>query len=122
MDRFERLARAMVRNVITSDYPHLALPAVIYAKVESAKMLDKTFTVGDLVITNESTGTSFPAHIQKHWFEYKLKALDQFGNENTKYPPMPGIKSKIRLKTGAIAAVALPYGTLVPVIIGEVEI
>ena len=35
---------------------------------------------------------------------------------------MPGIKSKIRLETGAIAAVALPYGTLAPVIIGEVEI
>lgn len=57
-----------------------------------------------------------------YWYEYKLTVIDRFGNPDTNYPALPGIKSKKQFKAGAVVAVALPYGDLTPAIIGEVEL
>ena len=46
--------------------------------------------------------------------------VDRFGNTDSNYPALPGVCSRMQLQEGALAAIALPYGDLTPVIIGEV--
>ena len=41
-------------------------------------------------------------------------------NEDSSFPPLPNVRSRIQLQAGALAAIALPFGDLTPVIIGEV--
>lgn len=67
-------------------------------------------------------GTINDPGIDVYWYEYKLTVIDRFGNPDTNYPALPGIKSKKQFKAGAVVAVALPYGDLTPAIIGEVEL
>lgn len=117
----EEMIAAVVKKLFAKEYPHLKLPAVVFAKVDSAKK-GSTYTIDDLIIHNDDVGTSFHGHITAYWYEYKLTVLDRFGNVDSKYPALPGVKSKKQFKAGAIVAVALPYGDLLPSIIGEVEL
>lgn len=118
----EQMVKAIIRKTLAEDYSHLKLPAVTYAKVDSAKKLGDTFEVEELVIHNDETGTSYEGHITANWYEYKLTVLDRFGNADQQFPPLPGIKSKKQFEAGAVVAIALPYGELTPAIIGEVEL
>ena len=52
--------------------------------------------------------------------EYTLWVVDRFGSEDSSFPALPGVRSRIPLQAGALAAIALPFGDLTPVIIGEV--
>lgn len=91
----EEFTKAAVDKIIAEDYPHLKLPAVVYATVMGQK----------------SAGA---------WNEYTLAVLDRFGNRDESFPTIPGVMSKLGFEAGATVAVALVYGDLTPVIIGEV--
>lgn len=117
----EEMVKNVVKKSIATDFPHLKLPAVIFATVASVKKLD-TFDEVDLIIHNDDTGTSFHGHITHNWFEYVLNVVDRFGNPDDEYPTLPQIKSKMQFEAGAIVVVGLPYGDLTPTIIGEVKL
>lgn len=117
----EEMVKAVIKKYLAADCPHLKLPAVIYASVRSVKRLD-TYDIEELVIHNDESGSSFQGHTIAYWYEYTLTVLDQFGNADDQYPALPGIKSKSRFRTGAVVAIALPYGDLEPTIIGEVSL
>lgn len=89
--------------------------------MDTVKKLD-TYELKDLVIYNEDAGTRFRARIEAYWYEYKLTVLDRFGNPDQRFPALPQIKSKKQFQQGAAVVVALPYGELVPSIIGEVKL
>ncbi|WP_312938889.1 carbamoyl-phosphate synthase subunit L [Oscillibacter sp.] len=109
-----------VKTVVEKQYPHLKRPAVVYASVTAAQMLSDTYTLTNLQITNTDSSTSFNGSIKAHWFEYSLRVLDQFGNEDESYPEIPAVRSKLQLNTGATVAVGYAFNTVEPVIIGEV--
>lgn len=117
----EEMVRSVIDKTLATNYPHLKLPAVIYATIASAKKLPETFDV-KLVIHNDEGGGSYQGHITANWYEYILNVVDRFGNADEAFPPLPGIKSKMQFKTGAVVAVALPYGDLTLEIIGEVQL
>lgn len=117
----EEMVKAIIKKYLAADCPHLKLPAVVYASVRSAKKLD-TYEIEELVIHNDESGSSFQGHITAYWYEYTLTVLDQFGNADDQYPALPGIRSKRQFQTGAVVAIALPYGDLEPTIIGEVSL
>lgn len=117
----EEMVKAIIKKSVAADYPHLKLPAVVFASVKSATKLD-AYEIEELVIHNDDTGGSFNGHITANWYEYTLTVLDRFGNPDDDFPTIPGIKSKSQFKTGAVVAVALPYGDLTPSIIGEVSL
>ena len=48
--------------------------------------------------------------------------MDQFGNPDEGFPLIPGVRSRLQLKAGALAAISLPNGALDPAIIGEVTL
>ncbi len=110
-----------MRKAIASDYPHLKLPAVVFAKISSAKECG-TYEITDIVITDEITGRMYPAHLTANCYEYRLTVLDRFGNADPSFPALPGIMSKKQFQTGAVVAVALAYGDIEPAIIGEVSL
>ena len=118
---FEQAVQSTVKSVFAADYPYLNLPAVIYARVASVKTLD-SYEINDLVIHNDETRTSFRGHITAHWYEYELTVLDRFGSPDPKFPAVPQVRSKKQFPKGAVVAAALPYGELVPAIIGEVRL
>lgn len=117
----EEMVRSIVKKSIAVDYPHLKLPTVVFAKVDSIKKLD-TYEIKELVIYNDDMGDSFRGHIVAYWYEYKLTVLDCFGSSNRAFPALPQIKSKKQFQQGAMVAIALPYGELTPAIIGEVKL
>ena len=112
----EEMVKAIIKKSIAADYPHLKLPAVVFASIKSATKLD-AYEIEELVIHNDDTGSSFNGHITANWYEYTLTVLP-----DDDFPTIPGIKSKSQFKAGAVVAVALPYGDLTPSIIGEVSL
>lgn len=121
-NNLEGFASNMIRKTIATQYPHLVLPAVLLASVVSAKKLDDTFDLQELVICNDESGGSYRGHITANWYEYALKVVDQFGNPDEGFPLIPGVRSRLQLKAGALAAISLPNGALDPAIIGEVTL
>lgn len=117
----EEMVASVMKKTLAQDFPHLKLPAVVFASIKSATKLD-TYEIEELIIHNDDTGSSFNGHITANWYEYKLTVIDRFGNPDANYPALPGIKSKKQFKAGAVVAVALPYGDLTPSIIGEVSL
>lgn len=86
----------LLRETLAAQYPHVQLPAVVYARVTSCKELAAP------------------------WYEYTLQVLDRLGEVDESYPPLPGVRAKTNLETGTAVAVGLPYGELAAVILGEV--
>lgn len=116
----EEMVNKVIKKAIAVDYPHLKLPSIVFAKVESVKKLD-THEVKELVIFNDDTGGSFRAHIAAYWYEYTLCVLDRFKSPDPRFPVLPQIRSKKQFQQGAVVVIALPYGELEPEIIGEVK-
>lgn len=118
----ENFVKAAMKNELAVNYPHLELPAIVYARVQSVKPLER-YELRDLVIYNDdSHGSSFRGHITIPWYEYSLTILDRFGHPDQKFPTVPRVRSRKQLQQGAIAVVALPFGELAPSIIGEVAL
>lgn len=113
--------RIIMKKIIASDYPHLKLPAVMFAKVTSVQKRD-TYDMEDIVITDESLSRTFQAHITCGCYEYRLTIIDRFGNADSDFPALPEIKSKEQFQVGAVVAVAFAYGDIDPVILGEVSL
>lgn len=118
----EAFTKTAVDKIIAEDYPHLKLPAVVFASIAQARQLDDTFQVEELVLYNDEGGGSYRGHIVAHWYEYTLHMLDRFGNQDERFPTIPGVRSKSQFKTGAVVALSLAYGDLTPAIIGEVQL
>ncbi|MEA4932180.1 MAG: hypothetical protein VB071_01090 [Lawsonibacter sp.] len=85
-----------VKNVVEKQYPQLKRPAIVYAAVTAATVLSNA------------------------WFEYSLRVLDPFGNEDESYPEIPAIRSKLQLSAGAIVAIGFAFNNVEPILIGEV--
>ena len=120
MGTLEQFTKSVINRAIAEDYPHLKLPAVVYATVTGAKELSDTYEVKELEITDEDGGRTFKAHYTAHWHEYALKVLDRFGNTDDTFPELPGVRSKVQLEAGATVAIAFAFGGVEPTIIGEV--
>lgn len=120
MGTLEQFTKSIIDRVLAEDYPHLKLPAVVYATVTGAKELPDTYEVKELEITDEDSGRTFKAHYKAHWYEYSLKVLDRFGNTDDTFPELPGVRSKVQLEAGATVAIGLTFGDIAPTIIGEV--
>lgn len=117
----EQMIKAVAKKLIAQEYPHVKLPAVVYATVSKAAQLGETFELEELVIHNDETGSSYKGHITAHWNEYTLTVVDRFGNVDETFPALPGVRSKAQYKAGAVVAVVLAYGDS-PAIIGEVQL
>lgn len=120
MGSLEQFTKIVINRVLAEDYPHLKLPAVVYATVTGAKEISDTYEVKDLEITDEDGGRTYKARYKAHWYEYTLKVLDRFGNADAEFPELPGVRSKVQLEAGATVAIGLAFGGVEPTIIGEV--
>lgn len=118
--RLEDFVKRVVEDVLKRSYPHLVTPSILLARISKAKDLSDTYKVQELDIHNDDNGGSYRGHIVACWREYTLTVVDRFGNTDSNYPALPGVCSRMQLQEGALAAIALPYGDLTPVIIGEV--
>lgn len=115
------MVKSVLKKTLAVDYPHLKLPSVVYARVGAVRPLG-TFEWRELVIYNDETGGHYRGHIEAHWYEYTLTVLDRFGSIDPAFPVLPQIRSRQQFQSGAIVAVALPFGELTPSIIGEVRL
>lgn len=119
MGSLEQFTRSVIEKVIAEDYPHLRLPAIVFATVTGVKELSDTYKVDGLTLTNTDTGSSFQASVTAHWHEYTLRIIDRFGNTDGTYPVLPGVRSRLQLQADAVVAVGFAFGSE-PTIIGEV--
>ena len=55
----EEMVKSIINKTLETDFPHLVLPAVVYATVTAAKKLPETYEVNELVIYNDETGGSY---------------------------------------------------------------
>ncbi|WP_411676868.1 hypothetical protein [Caproicibacter sp.] len=84
-----------VQKVLSEKYPHLLLPAVLYAAVTAAQ---------------DANG----------YYVYALKILDKNGEVDNGFKEIPNVRSKVQVEKGTTVAVVLPYGELNPYILGVV--
>lgn len=91
----EEFVTTALRKLMKTKYPHLELPAAIYAKVTKQIELGENF-------------------------EYHLKILDENKQIDNNFPEFPRIVSKERYEVGTIVTVVMLYGKMNPYIIGEV--
>ena len=107
--QLERFVKAVVGDILKRDYPYLTSPAILLARVSAVKTLSDTYEAEELDIHNDEGGTSYRGHIVGRWQEYTLTVVDRFGSEDSNFPALPGVRSKIQLQAGALAAIALPF-------------
>jgi hypothetical protein len=91
----EAMMSAAIDKKIKTEYPHLELPAAVYAKVTKVQQLSEGY-------------------------EYNLKILDEIKEVNESFPEIPGVMSEIALEAGDIAVVLLLYGKLNVFVVGKV--
>jgi len=91
----EAFVTTIIKKVLAQEYPHTALPSIVYASVASVS----------------DRGT---------YYEYTLTVLDRFGEADGDYPPLPGVRARESYEAGTAVLVAFPYGEISPQIIGEV--
>lgn len=121
MGPIENMIQGVMNKKMQEDFPQVQLPAVMQARITRAGPVEDTLLYEDVQITDKNEGRSFTADVTGKWYEYNLKILTKTGDTDTRFPEIPGVKSKIPLKEGDIAAVMLMYGTLRPCIVGEVR-
>jgi hypothetical protein len=110
------MVASVMKKTLAQDFPHLKLPAAVFATIDSAAKSD-AFDIEELIVHNEVTGEVFKAHITSYWYEYKLTVIDRFGNPDAMLPaevvnntcgsPFAAIAAgerAERAKTAAIAA------------------
>lgn len=120
MGAIEKMVQDIIDKKLSEDYPQVQLPAVMKAQVTKATPLADEYEYDELEVENKDSGGSFEAMVTGKWFEYNLKMLTKDGDPDSRYPEIPGVRSKIQIKAGGVAAVVLLYGELAPFIIGEV--
>ena len=91
MADIEQYVRKQIQEAIKKEYPHLRLPANMLAVITSA----------------DADGN------------YRLRILDQNGQEDEAIPEIPGVVSVPGYVPGDVVCVALLYGQMWPYIIGR---
>ncbi|MCQ4924079.1 hypothetical protein NE686_13335 [Tissierella carlieri] len=91
----EDFVKTAVRKQMKTEFPHLELPAAMYAKVTKRTELGE-------------------------YYEYNLKILDEDKQVDDNFPEMPHVKSKQGYEVGDVVAVLMLYGKNSPYIVGEV--
>lgn len=120
MGPMEKMIQDVMDKKLKEDFPQIQLPAVMKARVTKATALAEAYEDDELKIEDKDAGRTFEVKIAGKWFEYNLKILTKDGDIDTRFPEVPGVRSKIQIQAGGTAAVALLYGELMPHIIGEV--
>ena len=72
----EEMVASVMKKTLAQDFPHLKLPAAVFATIDSAAKSD-AFDIEELIVHNEVTGEVFKAHITSYWYEYKLTVIDR---------------------------------------------
>ena len=121
MGPMEKMMQDVMDKKLKEDFPQIQFPAVMKARVTKATALAEEYEDDELKIEDKDTGRTFEAKLTGKWFEYNPKILTKDGDVDTRFPEIPGVKSKIQIEAGGMAAVALLYGELMPYIIGEVK-
>lgn len=91
----EEFVKTALRKQMKTEFPHLELPAAMYAKVTKRTELGG-------------------------YYEYNLKILDEDKQIDENFPEIPHITSKQKYETGEVVAVLMLYGKMNPYIVGEV--
>ncbi len=125
MGQLEQFVRTALKQVVAEEYPHLELPGVVCAVIESVKELPDTYEVSGLSVRLEGGGEgngTYTGAITGHYYEYTVRITDRTGNADEHFPVIPGIRSKNQFLAGTLVAVGLLFGDLTPVLIGEVDL
>lgn len=113
------VVQAIMKKFIDTDMSHLRYPAVVRASVTSASKTGEEYEC-EFKSRKKSGGADEEVIVTGEWYSYNLKILDKDGSPSADYPEIPSVKSQFQIKSGRTVAVALPYGELLPFIIGEV--
>mgnify|MGYP000567990527 CR=1 FL=1 len=57
----EEMVASVMKKTLAQDFPHLKLPAAVFATIDSAAKSD-AFDIEELIVHNEVTGEVFKAH------------------------------------------------------------
>lgn len=103
-----------VLKEVKEEYPHISTPSILRAKIIAVKKKNAY----EKEVTIEWEGVERQCKLKDYYYSYSLKIISESGENNTKYPAVPNIKSKEKYAVGDIVTVALLDGELDPVIIG----
>lgn len=110
----------LVKTILTQvkeQYPGVRIPAAMRAMVTSAEKLERTYET-ECKIFCEEKGKTYTCKIERHFYLYAVRILDNNGGVLEEYPELIEIESRQQFEVGSVVQVAFLGNELEAAIIG----
>lgn len=112
----QEVAKTIIKQV-AEQYPHIATPTAMQARITSARKLPKEFKE-ICRLKDASTGEEREYIVTKDFYTYGIKIVDIYGALLPSYPAIPNIDSRLQFNIGDIVTVVFTGGETTPSIVG----
>ena len=102
---------------VKEQYPGVEIPAALRAMVTSAMELEQTY-ITDCKIFCEENGKEYHCKVERNYYLYAVKVLDNNGEILEKYPELIEIESRQQFEAGDIVQVVFLGNELEAAIVG----
>ena len=102
---------------VQEKYPGVAHPAAMKAVVTSAEKTDRTYST-DCKVFCEETEKEYHCKVERYYYIYAVKILDNNGSTLEQYPELIEIESSRQLEVGSIVQVVFLGNELEAAIVG----
>lgn len=110
----------MVKTIlcqVKEQYPGVGIPAALKAVITTAEMLDETY-VTECRISCEENGKTYHCKVERNYYLYAVKVLDNNESVLEQYPELIEIKSRQQYESGDVVQVVFLGNELEAAIVG----
>lgn len=102
---------------VKEQYPGVEIPSALRAEVTAAQKLDQTY-ITECKIFCEENGEEYHCKIERNYYLYSVRVLDNNGSILEKYPELIEIESRQQLEAGELVQVVFLGNELEAAIVG----
>lgn len=102
---------------VREQYPGVGIPAALQAVITTAEQLDETYTTECRILCEED-GKEYNCKVERHYYLYAVKVLDNNGNVLEQYPELIEIRSRQQYESGDVVQVVFLGNELEAAIVG----
>ncbi len=108
---------ATILQQVKEQYPGVKIPSAMRAVITSADKLDQVYSI-DCKILCEDNGKEYKCRVERNYYLYAVKVLDNNGNILEQYPELIEIESRQQFEVGDTVQVVFLGNELEAAIVG----
>lgn len=108
---------SIIMQRVKDRYPGIDIPAGMQAVITSVTKTKKTYE-HECKITRKDNGKEYECKVERYYYIYTVKILDNNGSQLEKYPELIKIESRQQLKKGDVVQVVFLANELEAAIVG----